>query len=102
MRGVEDMDMLLLRIKALSDQNRLEILRLLMQKHYCVRALSRRLEISEAAVSQHIKVLREAGLIRVERRSYYHHYQVDTEVLHKIAQGIDQLTEGTAHEYCRS
>lgn len=49
--------------KALADENRLLLLRLLLRRNCCVRALARQLDISEAAVSQHLKVLREAGLI---------------------------------------
>ena len=47
-------------LKALADDNRLLILRLLGRRDYCVRALARQLGISQAAVSQHLKVLRQA------------------------------------------
>ena len=40
--------------KALADENRMLILRLLLRRNCCVRALSRLLDISEAAVSQHL------------------------------------------------
>ena len=39
-------------LKALADDNRLLILRLLGRRDYCVRALARQLGISQAAVSQ--------------------------------------------------
>jgi len=50
-------------LKAMADDTRFRILILLLQHNYCVRALSRKLELSESAISQHIKVLREAGLL---------------------------------------
>ena len=58
--------------KALADENRMLILRLLLRRNCCVRALSRQLDISEAAVSQHLKVLREAGLILGEKIRLFH------------------------------
>ena len=54
--------------KALADENRMLILRLLLRRNCCARALARQLDISEAAVSQHLKVLREAGLDRKSTR----------------------------------
>ena len=60
--------------KALADENRLLLLHLLLRRNCCVRALARQLDISEAAVSQHLKVLREAGLIFGEKCGYFMHY----------------------------
>lgn len=62
-------------LKALADDNRLLILRLLGRRDYCVRALARQLGISQAAVSQHLKVLRQAGLVSSEKRGYFTHYR---------------------------
>lgn len=50
-------------LKAIADETRMKILTLLLEHNYCVRALARSLELSEAAISQHLKVLREAGLL---------------------------------------
>lgn len=45
------------------------------------------LKISESAVSQHLKVLREAELIKGERGGYFTHYQVQKQVLKEL-QGL--------------
>ena len=62
------MDHLVL-FKALADGTRLKIVRLLLEHRRCVRALARELELSEAAVSQHLKVLREAGIVIGQSRT---------------------------------
>ena len=67
--------------KALADENRLLLLRLLLRRNCCVRALARQLDISEAAVSQHIKVLRRAGLVTGRRKGYFIHYSLEKEKL---------------------
>ena len=77
-----------LTFRALADENRMLILRLLLRRNCCVRALSRQLDISEAAVSQHLKVLREAGLILGEKCGYFTHYTVNRAALTALA---DQL-----------
>ncbi len=80
-------------LKAIADETRMKIVTLLLQHKYCVRALERKLEISEAAVSQHLKILREAGLLVGEKRGYFMHYDVNREVLHELAREIDALAE---------
>ena len=80
--------------KALADDNRLLILRLLNRRAYCVRALSRQLGISQAAVSQHLKVLREAGLVSAGKRGYFTHYRVESAPLRAAAQALEQLACG--------
>jgi len=45
------MEKMLKGIRALADENRFKIVKLLLNKEYCVRALACKLEISESAVS---------------------------------------------------
>lgn len=67
--------------KALSVESRVRMVRLLHEHRLCVNALARRLGISAAAVSQHLRVLREAGLVQPERRGLHMHYRVNAETL---------------------
>jgi DNA-binding transcriptional ArsR family regulator len=78
-------EQLLLTLSALANSTRLQILRLLSKYDYCVGALARQLDISEAAVSQHLQILKTAGLVEGDKRGYYMHYQVRTERLEQIA-----------------
>ena len=64
---------------------------LLLKNNCCVRALAGKLQISEAAVSQHLKVLREAGLLTGEKKGYFMHYKVNQNALHQLAAEIDAL-----------
>ncbi|MBW1697924.1 MAG: winged helix-turn-helix transcriptional regulator [Deltaproteobacteria bacterium] len=77
--------------KALGDATRFKIIELLLGHDLCVGALARRLKVSEAAISQHLRVLREAGLVRGEKRGYWTHYTVKTDVLEKIADDLKQM-----------
>lgn len=78
-------------LKSIADETRMNILTLLLQHNYCVRALARKLGLSEAAISQHLKVLREAGLLIGEKRGYFMHYDVNRNVLHELASDIEEL-----------
>ena len=82
-----------IRLKALADPNRMKIVQILLRHNMCVHSLSKKLGITQAAVSQHIKVLREAGLIKGEKRGYFMHYEVDREVLRELAARINALAD---------
>jgi ArsR family transcriptional regulator len=50
-------------MKALSDPNRVKIIKLLQQKMMCVCELQGALNIAQPTVSKHLKILEEAGLV---------------------------------------
>lgn len=80
-------------LKALSDESRFELFKLLLTHDFCVGALAHRLRISEAAVSQHLRKLREAGLVRGEKKGYWTHYRVDKIRLNELAEAMKELTK---------
>jgi ArsR family transcriptional regulator, arsenate/arsenite/antimonite-responsive transcriptional repressor len=79
-------------LKTLADETRLSLVKLLLTHDLCVGALARRLAVSEAAVSQHLGKLREAGLVKGEKRGYWTHYTVDKEKVRKLAGLLRDLT----------
>ncbi len=69
--------------KALADPTRLRLVKLLSESGgaLCVNALARILGVTQSAVSQHLRVLRQAGLVRGERRGPFVHYSLDRDGL---------------------
>ena len=57
-------------LKAMSHPIRLQIVELLLQRRMCVRSLARHFEVSEPTISVHLKVLKTAGLLVGEKKSY--------------------------------
>ncbi|AKL96375.1 transcriptional regulator ArsR family [Clostridium aceticum] len=82
------MDEFMGKLKALADETRFKVIQLLLTHDYCVGALAKQLNISEAAVSQHLQILRKAGVVKGEKRGYFTHYVVDREILKKVAEDI--------------
>ncbi len=78
-------------LKAIADDTRMSIVKLLLSHNYCVRALANELKLTEATISQHLKVLREAGLLVGEKRGYFMHYTVERAELRELAKEIDAL-----------
>ena len=63
--------------KALSSPVRVHILTLLHGRALCVNALATKLSVTQGAVSQHLRILREAGIVLGEKRGYHVHYRLD-------------------------
>ena len=61
-------------LKALGEPMRLKIYKALLERKHCVRSLSKKFGISESAISQHMKVMKEAGLVYGEKFGYHTHY----------------------------
>ena len=78
-------------LKALADEKRLKILHMLITDDLCVGALAKHLGISKPAVSQHLQILRKAGLVKGEKRGYWTHYGVDHSALARIASELNAL-----------
>jgi DNA-binding transcriptional ArsR family regulator len=68
--------------KALSDPTRLRLIKLLTDnKFLCVNALTQRLNVTQSAVSQHLRILRQVGLVIGDRRGYHIHYSLNHDLL---------------------
>lgn len=61
-------------LKTLSEPMRFKIYRQLLERKHCVRSLSKKLGITESAVSQHLKIMREAELVYGEKHGYHTHF----------------------------
>jgi ArsR family transcriptional regulator len=80
-------------LKALADETRFRIINLLLNHDLCVGAIASHLNISKAAVSQHLQILRKTSLVRGEKRGYWTHYRVDKSAIHQIAEDLIKRTD---------
>ena len=64
-------------LRALGTGGRMQILEILKAGPLEVGALARRIGISQSAVSQHLKVLKELNLVSYRRRSYFIYYSLN-------------------------
>jgi len=71
------MDELLSLFKALSDETRLRIVKLLEKGELCVCHLVAAVDMSQSKVSFHLKVLKEAGLVKDRRAGKWMYYRLD-------------------------
>lgn len=80
-----------LTLKALSDPIRREILNLLKAGPMSAGDISARFDVTGAAVSRHLSVLKDADLIRDKREGKFIYYELNASVLEEILLWITEL-----------
>jgi ArsR family transcriptional regulator len=86
-------DRLVAVFRALGDQTRLEIFRLVSSQPgaICVCDIVSRFDVSQPTISHHLKVLREAGLVTVSRRGVWAYYAADPRGLVLLRESLEAL-----------
>ncbi len=77
--------------KALGSESRIRIVRALRDRGLCVGALATRLEMTQSAISQHLQVLRTAGLVTSDKRGSFVHYSLSEDALDKCHAALDDI-----------
>jgi len=83
-------------LKALAVEPRAKIVSLLSSRSLCVAALARLLQITPGAVSQHLNVLKDSGLVTGERRGYFIHYRITQDAQERARNALDALFDKAA------
>ncbi len=63
-------------MKAVSDPNRVKILKMLQRKVMCVCEIQEALKISQPSVSKHLKILEDAGLVESKKDGMWVNYSL--------------------------
>ena len=77
--------------KALSDTNRLRILKMLQQKEVCVCELAAVLGIAQPSVSRHMSLLKDASLVQDIRHGQWINYYLNDKTITPYASVLLQL-----------
>jgi ArsR family transcriptional regulator len=79
---------------ALSSEPRIRLLLLLQEHPQCVNAMAQRLKMTQPAVSQHLRVLKAAGLVKAKKNGYWVHYELNRQELEARGQNMGKLFGG--------
>lgn len=75
-------------LKALGDESRLKIMKLILDRRRCTQELAAELELSEPTVSKHLKILREAELLSAEKAGNFVYYSLRLERIAELQMRI--------------
>ena len=77
--------------KALSDETRIRLLKLLQQRELCVCELMQTLNMTQSRVSRNLGILKDAGLVKDRRDGLWVHYSLNEDSFNIYAEPILEL-----------
>ena len=87
--------------KVLSVETRIRILELVIDRALCVGAIAARLDVTQGAVSQHLRILRDADLVTAEKRGYFVHYRLNKKKVQRCKDMINKLAVNEKNQFRR-
>ena len=78
-------------MKALSDETRLRILKILLERECCVCEVMQALNISQSRASRNLGILQDAGFLKVRRDGVWIVYSVDWQTANRYATALAKL-----------
>jgi len=76
--------------QAIADPTRREIINLIAHQRLNVNTVAENFQVSRPAISKHMKILEECGLIMFEQQGRERYCKAKLEPLHEVAQWIEQ------------
>jgi|SRR5690606_26416586 DNA-binding transcriptional ArsR family regulator len=76
--------------QAIADPTRREIINLVAQQEMNLNAIAQNFDVSRPAISQHIKILIECGLINIKQKGRERYCEVQLEPLNEVAEWVEQ------------
>ena len=77
--------------KAFSNDVRMKIFEFILEGKMCVSGIVNKLNVSQPTVTQHLRILQEAGLIKSKKIGYWMHYSINESGLEKIKNELEKF-----------
>ncbi|MBQ9306500.1 MAG: winged helix-turn-helix transcriptional regulator [Clostridia bacterium] len=87
--------------RALTDENRVQIIRMLAEGEKCACDLLAQLEIGQPTLSHHMKLLNESGLVKTRRSAKWSYYSLDVKAWDAFREEIEHFCAKAAQETVR-
>lgn len=93
------MDKLISFFKALGEDTRIKIIKMLFEEEMCICELIEKLNLSQSAVSHHVKILKQAELVNDRRQGKWTFYSINKSGFQNYLGLIDKELAGTVNSY---
>ena len=80
--------------KALSDETRLRILNLLLERECCVCEVMQVLDVSQTRASRNLNILLDAGFLKVRKEGLWAYYSIDPDTAKYVSLLLKAVQEG--------
>ena len=79
--------------QAIADPTRREIISMIAHETLHLNAVAEKFHISRPAISKHIKILTECGLITINQKGRERHCEANLRMLNEVSDWVDQYRE---------
>lgn len=79
--------------QAIADPTRREIIQLVTEEALNVNAIAEKFEMSRPAISKHMKILEECGIVAIEQRGRERYCRAQVEELTEVATWVAQIKQ---------
>lgn len=77
--------------KALSDPNRVKIIKMLTDGEQCACKILEKFQITQPTLSHHMKILCESRIVNVRKEGRWSHYSLNDDTLLKFKESINEI-----------
>ena len=85
--------------QAIADPTRRDILNLIAYKSLNLNAIAEKFDVSRPAISQHIKILTECGLIMIREQGRERYCEVQAQKLSEVADWLEPFRQLWEHQF---
>jgi len=78
-------------LKAVSDETRLRIMKVLLERECCVCEIMQALDISQSRASRNLGILQDAGFLKARRDGLWIVYSIDWQAVNRYATSLSKL-----------
>ena len=88
-------------LKALADENRLNIITMLSCGEMCVCDIIEKLDLTQPTISHHLKTLERAGLVGYRKEGKWRYYFLEKQIFDETSDFIKELSEEKENCICK-
>jgi len=81
--------------RVLSDETRIRILKVLLERECCVCEIMQALDISQSRASRNLGILEDAGFIKSRREGLWIIYSTDEQTMNRYAASLAEMLRGS-------
>jgi len=74
--------------KLLSSEARVRIVQVLKRRTLCVTEITSQLGITQEATSQHLRVLKDAGIVKFQKRGFHVYYHLNKQTMARLHRAV--------------
>lgn len=78
-------------LNLMANEGRLRVFELIAQKEWDVGSLAEKVNLSQSALSQHLKKLRDAKMVHIRRDAQTLYYSCNAEPVHKMLRALEEI-----------